>query len=35
MDEFIASQEAQGVNVNSQEFAVNMDNAISSDTLSI
>jgi len=35
MDEFIASQEAQGVNVNSQEFAVNMDNAISSDTLQL
>ena len=35
MDEFIASQEAQGVNVNSQEFAVNMDSAMSSGTLDI
>jgi hypothetical protein len=35
MDEFIASQEAQGINSNSQEFAVNMNEAIKSDTLDI
>ena len=35
MDEYIASQEAQGVNVNSQEFAVNMDKAVASGTIEL
>jgi hypothetical protein len=35
MDEFISSQEAQGVNVNSQEFAVNMDKAVASGTIEL
>jgi hypothetical protein len=35
MDEFIASQEAQGVNVNGQEFAENMDAAMKNGTLDI
>ena len=35
MEEFISSQAAQGINSNSQEFAVNMNEAIKSNTLSV